>query len=430
MARGKAKKPGPTAKNRRKGDDAKRRLGRIAGGKGRKSAGKRPNSPLLKSHREHKDVPFDCVALLLQGGGALGAYQAGVYEALAEANIEPTWLAGISIGAVNAAIIAGNAPETRLEKLRQFWETMTPRHFGPMGPQFEAALARGVEARQFFNQALAAGVIVAGIPGFFTPRFPPPLINPPGTLEATSFYDTRQFTATLETLIDFDRLNSGETRYSAGAVNVRTGNFAYFDNQTDTITPAHVMASGALPPGLPAVEIDGEHYWDGGLVSNTPLQWVVESGFGLDMLIFQVDLWCAQGTFPHNMQEVMTRHKEIQYSSRTRANTDWYKQTKRLRCTLASLLEKLPESLRNSKEAEFLKTKADHNVTNIIHLIYHSQPYEGFSKDFEFSRLTMDEHWRKGYEDAVRTLRHPEVVEPPETADGVYTFDLAVDGRD
>jgi NTE family protein len=429
MARAKSKISKPSGESPRKSADANRRLGKIAGGKGAQPKDAR-KQPLFKSHTEHTGVPFECVALLLQGGGALGAYQAGVYQALAEANIHPNWVAGISIGAVNAAIIAGNAPQDRLEKLRQFWEILSPRHFGPMGPHIESALAQGDEARSFWNQALAATIVVTGIPGFFVPRIPSPVLYPPGTLEATSFYDTKQLRATLENLIDFDRLNSGEIRYSAGAVNIRSGNFVYFDTETHTIAPEHVMASGALPPGFPPIEIEGESFWDGGLVSNTPLQWVMDAGAGLDMLVFQVDLWCAEGEFPRNLAEVLTRNKEIQYSSRTRANTDWFKRAKKVRCALASLLEKLPPELMKSPEAEFLKDKADHSVANIIHLIYHSQSYEGFSKDFEFSRLTMDEHWRTGYNEAVRTLRHPEVVARPRSHDGVYTFDLAVDGRE
>ncbi len=423
MAQSKKAKQERAARNRRKSADANRRIDKVAAKPARQL-------PLLKSHRVPKHVPFECTALLLQGGGALGAYQAGVYQALSEANIHPSWVAGISIGAVNAAIIAGNAPQARLDKLRQFWESMTPGRFGALGPQLEAALALGDEARKLWNQALATSVLVTGVPGFFVPRLPSPLLSPPGTLRATSFYDTEELKTTLEDLVDFDRLNSGETRFSAGAVNVRTGNFVYFDTESHTIGPEHVMASGALPPGFPAVEIEGTFYWDGGLVSNTPLQFVVDAAEGRDMLVFQVDLWCARGDFPRNMAEVLTRHKEIQYSSRTRANTDWFKRDKRLRCTLASLLEKLPDELKESPEAEFLKTKADHSVANIIHLIYRSQAYEGYSKDFEFSRLTMEEHWRAGYNEAVRTLRHPEILERPASADGVFTFDLAVDGRE
>ena len=190
------------------------------------------------------------------------------------------------------------------------------------------------------------------------------------------------------------------------------------------------MASGSLPPGFPAVEIDGEHYWDGGLISNTPLQWVVESVPRQDTLAFQVDLWSSRGEFPGNLAEVATRQKEIQYSSRTRANTDQFKRIQRLRCCMATLLDKLPAELRNSREAKVLSEAADHKVFNIIHLIYRSKHYEGHSKDYEFSRLTMEEHWRAGYNDAVRTLRHPEVLERPSNFEGVVTFDLAEDGRE
>ena len=187
--------------------------------------------------------------------------------------------------------------------------------------------------------------------------------------------------------MDFDRLNAGMTRFSAGAVNVRTGNFVYFDNSTHTIGPEHIMASGALPPGFPAVEIEGEQYWDGGLVSNTPLQWMAETAPRRDTLAFQVDLWSARGDFPRNMFDVMTREKEIRYSSRTRAGTDQFKYAQRLRHTLADLLEKLPEDLKNSPEARLLGKEAQQKVYNIVQLIYRAKNYEGHSKDYEFSRL-------------------------------------------
>ncbi len=225
-------------------------------------------------------------------------------------------------------------------------------------------------------------------------------MQPSGTLEATSFYDTRELKRTLERLVDFDRLNAGLRRFSVGAVNVRTGNFVYFDTTTHTIRPEHVMASGALPPGFPAIEIEGEHYWDGGLVSNTPLQWVVESEPRRDTLAFQVDLWSARGDFPRTMLNAMTREKEIRYSSRTRAGTDQFKRIQKLRCAAAGLLEQLPEHLKNSPEARLLGTVADRKVFNIIHLIYRARNYEGHSKDYEFSRASMEEHWRAGYHDA------------------------------
>jgi NTE family protein len=249
-------------------------------------------------------------------------------------------------------------------------------------------------------------------------------------MEATSAYDTGALKATLEQLIDFDRINANRMRLSVGAVNVRRGNFVYFDSATRTIVPEHVMASAALPPGFPAVAIEGEHYWDGGLVSNTPLQWVVDSCPHLDTLAFQVDLWSARGDLPGTLAEVSTRQKEIQYSSRTRAGTDSFKDILRLRRAVADLLGKLPEELQNGPEAQVLRPVGDHQVYNIVHLIYRARNYEGHSKDYEFSRASMREHWRAGYHDAVRTLRHPEVLERPANPEGVFTFDLADDGRE
>jgi NTE family protein len=278
---------------------------------------------------------------------------------------------------------------------------------------------------------MSAGLaLVRGVPGFFAPRLPIPWLQPPGSLEATSYYDCAQLKATLERLVDFDRINSGEMRFSVGAVNIGTGNFVYFDNTTHTIGPEHVMASAALPPGFPAIEIEGEHYWDGGLVSNTPLHWVLESEPRLDTLAFQVDLWSARGTFPRNMAEVATRQKEIQYSSRTRANSDRFKYTQRIRNALSSLLRKLPEELKDSPEFGVLSPVADHKVYNLVQLIYRSKKYEGDSKDYEFSRLSMEDHWCAGYHDTARTLRHPEVVARPTNHEGVLTFDLAQDGRE
>jgi NTE family protein len=375
-------------------------------------------------------LPFECVALVLQGGGALGAYQAGVYEALAEAGIHPDWVAGVSIGAINGALIVGNPPEARVDKLRAFWEGVTANPHLEWTAQFLASFGQSDATRQILNQTSAISALLAGAPGFFDLRFPSPWFRPAGSTHATSFYDIGGLATTLERLVDFDRINAGTTRLSVGAVNVRTGNFVYFDTATHTIGPRHVMASGALPPGFPAVEIEGEHYWDGGLVSNTPLQWVAESSPRLDTLAFQVDLWSARGELPRNMAEVTTRHKEIQYSSRTRAGTDTFKHIQRIRRALADLQDKLPGELRNMPEARFLEQVADRKVYNLVHLIYRAKSYEGDSKDYEFSRASMREHWRAGYHDAVRTLRHPEVLARPQNDEGVSIFDLAHDGRE
>ena len=385
-----------------------------------------------KSHRQLARPPFECIALLLQGGGALGAYQAGVYEALSEAHLTPDWVAGISIGAVNAALVAGNPPNARVEKLREFWKLITTG--GPWDGIAQFAMPpsvmRGELTRGLLNQLSAGTALLGGAAGFFSPRLPGAWLQPPGSIEATSYYDTAPLKATLERLIDFERINAGEMRFSIGAVNVATGNFLYFDNATHAIGAEHVMASGALPPGFPAVEIEGEFYWDGGLVSNTPLQWVLESEPPRDTLAFQVDLWSARGTLPRTMLEVMTRQKEIQYSSRTRNNSDRFKSTQRLRNALASLLQKLPSELRRSPELALLEPHTQAKAYNLIQLIYRAKQYEGDSKDYEFSRLSMEDHWRAGYHDTVRTLRHPEVLERPDNSEGVMTFDLAQNGRE
>jgi NTE family protein len=374
-----------------------------------------------------RNLPFERVALVLQGGGALGAYQAGVYEALAESDIHPDWIAGISIGGINAAIIAGNPPNMRVDRLREFWTKITSTTpWNWVG----WAQAKGDGVRNLVNHFSANLALMRGVSGFFTARPLSPWLQPSGTLEATSFYDTSELKRTLERLVDFDRLNAGFLRFSVGAVNVRTGNFVYFDTTSHTIQPEHVMASGALPPGFPAIEIEGEHYWDGGLVSNTPLQWIVESEPRRDTLAFQVDLWSARGDFPRTMLNAMTREKEIRYSSRTRAGTDQFKRVQKLRCAAARLLEQLPEHLKNNPEARLLGTVAHRKVFNIIHLIYRAREFEGHSKDYEFSRASMEEHWRAGYHDARRTLRHPEVLERPNSHEDLFTFDLAQDNRE
>jgi len=369
--------------------------------------------------------PFDCIALLLQGGGALGAYQAGVYQALAEADLHPDWTAGISIGAINAAIIAGNPPETRVEQLRGFWRSITDpssdiaRWFGR--PEVPEGAATAVDImRQVQNHLSATSAMFAGVAGFFVPRMPGPWLWP----GATSYYDTGQLKKTLERFIEFKRINRREMRFSVGAVNVASGNFVYFDTTTHTICAEHIMASGALPPGFPPIEIDGEHYWDGGLVSNTPLQWVIQGGPRQDMLAFQVDLWNARGKVPRSIFDVLTRQKEIQFSSRTRANSDRFKQMQMLRNVLARLLEQLPEPLKDLPEVQTLKDEARHNVYNLVQLIYRARNYEGHSKDYEFSRRSMEDHWAAGYADTTRALSRPEVLERPTNREGVAIFDF------
>jgi NTE family protein len=367
-------------------------------------------------------TPFEQIALLLQGGGALGSYQAGVYEALAEADLHPDWVAGISIGAINSAIIAGNPPEKRVDALRKFWHEVSA---SPVGvPYFRHLDLSDDTQHQFVNQARAMNVLFFGAPNFFVPRMPPPTVWwPPGAADKASYYDNTPLRATLERLVDFDRINSGEMRFSVGAVEVRSGNFAYFDSTTHKIAYEHIAASGSLPPGFPATRIGEDYFWDGGLISNTPLEWVLDTRPRRDTLAFQIDLWNARGELPKDMVEVEVRHKEIIYSSRNRAATDRYKHVQKLRIAAANLIKKVPAELRDGDDAKLLLTEANDKVCNIVHLIYRAKPYEGIAKDFEFSRRTMEEHWKTGYNNARQTLANPQVLELPDRLEGVRTFD-------
>ncbi|WP_121119653.1 patatin-like phospholipase family protein [Croceibacterium ferulae] len=354
--------------------------------------------------------------LVLQGGGALGAYQAGVYEALHKTGFEPDWIAGISIGAINAAIIAGNPPERRMERLRQFWDLVSSEWRAeplvPDGPM-----------RQWFNEWAAAGIMTGGVPGFFRPRLPGEWLLPEG-MQPLGVYDTSPLRDTLLQLIDFDRLNDGAMRFSVGAVNVRTGNFSYFDNRERQIGPEHVMASGALPPGFPPVMIDGEAWWDGGLVSNTPLQHVLDTSAQADLTVFQVDLFHALGDLPTNLSEVLQRDKDIRYSSRTRMNTDLQQQLEELRLAAARLLAKLPPELRDDADAQTLSALPRPGAVCVMHLINRREQFETQSKDYEFSRATVNGHWASGVTDAVESLAHPLWQERDQYQRGIVTFDL------
>lgn len=356
------------------------------------------------------------VALVLQGGGALGSYQGGVYEALAGSEYLPDWVAGISIGAINAALIAGNAPACRVERLRQFWEGVTPSFWPPFWPSLPSMDLGDAE-----RQAGALRALLFGTPGFFHPqdaaawlRMPPP----------SSLYDTGALRSTLERLVDFDRINARAVRFSVGAVNVRTGNFAYFDNAQTAIRVEHVMASGALPISFPPIEIDGEFYWDGGLVSNTPLQYVLDSTPRQSRLSFQVDLFPARGPVPTTIQEAQEREKDIRYSSRTRAATDGFA-TRHDLCHLIDLLwDKLPPELRALDEAQALHGHGCGTSMDIVELIYRTDVAQGQSKDYEFSRATMEARWAQGRADALATLRAAPWLAPAPSEVGVRTFDV------
>lgn len=355
--------------------------------------------------------------LVLQGGGALGSYQAGAFEALAKEGHSPEWLAGISIGAVNAAIIAGNLPEHRVERLKTFWNRMSS---GLQG----VSMIPGEGGRTLFNELSSWTASLFGVPGFFNPRLVSPLFSWPGTEGALSYYDTSPLRDTLNELVDFDLLNSGKIRVSVGAVNVETGNFRFFDTTKERINADHILASGALPPGFPPVKIEGEYYWDGGLVSNTPLNHVIDNASpDEDLCIYQVDLFPSRGGLPKTIFEAAEREKEIRYSSRTRMTTSAAEAEQSLRKAFQNLLTKLPKNLRDDPDVKFLEEKAKAGAITVMHIINRPVSAETQAKDYEFSRLSMEEHWASGYEDVMQSLHSKAWKQRSIPAQGMVTFD-------
>jgi NTE family protein len=375
-----------------------------------------PNSDTADASHWRPDR-CDRVALVLQGGGALGAYQAGVYQALHEEGMEPDWVCGVSIGAINSAIIAGNPPERRLEKLQIFWERITARkvwHYTPDGDIYRKAR----------NLASSFLTTTLGQPGFFKPHEVNPWLSAAGAKTATSYYDTSPLRETLLELVDFDLINSRKVHFAVGAVNVLSGNFLYFDNKKEVIAPEHVMASGALPPALPMVKIGTDHFWDGGIVSNTPLQHLLDQDDKLNSLVFQVDLFSARGMLPRDIQEVLARHKDIVYSSRTRHNTDIYKRMNNLKADLYKALQKIPDDRLEEHDRTLRDSLSDLPEITILQMIYQQKAYEGDSKDHEFSATSMREHWQSGLEDTRRTLKRRDWLALPEQGMGIVVHDV------
>lgn len=367
-------------------------------------------------------VPLpETVALVLQGGGALGSYQAGAFSELVRQNVRIDWVAGISIGAINAAIIAGNPPETACSRLRAFWELVTSGtadfSFGD-NPYWR-------QVNHFAGAAVAASI---GVPGFFRPHMLPAPLAWPGTPAAVSLYDTSPMIDTLNRFVDWDRLNQGPVRFSVGAVNVESGNFYYFDtrnpNGPDIIDARHIMASGALPPGFAPVEINGKHYWDGGLVSNTPLAYVLDNQDS-DMLAFQVDLFPARGVLPTKFADVLSREKDIRYSSRTRQVTDYYLKLRKEHEALRNVLAMLPDEMASMPDVKTIRALIDDNAVNIVHLIYNVQDWESGMRDFEFSRSTMNVHWKQGVHAVQAVMKKGDLLAQNILDGKTAAFDLA-----
>jgi NTE family protein len=371
-------------------------------------------------------LPFERVALVLQGGGALGAYQAGVYQALHEANIGVDWLCGTSIGAINGAIIAGSAPEKRVERLRDFWETVTrPPVRIPNIPWFTELPWNGNgHARYWTNRISAFTTMLNGAPGFFSPRPLPPLNSSAESPDDVSYYDITPLKETLARLVDFELINADPMRFTVLATNVRSGARAYFDNREQRITAAHILASASLPPSFPPTEIDGEYYWDGGVLSNSPMQFVVDNRGRYTALVFQVDLWDEKGEVPLDIPSANLRAMEIHSASRINVSLDQHRKMQKFRHALRRFLDQLPERCQNDPEVRVLSEQARVKVATIVQLKYQSNKLETAGKMFEFSRLAMEEHWQAGYNDTKIALSEPAVFELPDVAEAARIFDV------
>lgn len=339
------------------------------------------------------------VVLVLQGGGALGAYQAGVYQALMEGGIEPDWVIGTSIGAINGALIAGNAPDNRIARLQEFWDGVGKKS------ALDQLWPEAWQTAVFGNSLANFSTVLSGIPGFFAPN-PQAVWGPtfPLGIERASYYTTDPLRATLGRLVDFDWLNRRQTRLSVGAVNVRTSEMRYFDSQKMTLAPAHVMASGALPPAFPAVTIDGESYWDGGIYSNTPIEVVLDDVPRRNSLIFSVNVWQPAGAQPTTIQQVMARQKDIQFASRGKSHVARQAQIHRLRHVVRELARRLPEELRADPVVQDL---ADYGCGTLMHLVRLLSPRldgEDHTKDIDFTRAGIEGRWKAGHDHARKVL--------------------------
>jgi NTE family protein len=361
---------------------------------------------------------FDHHILLLQGGGALGAYQAGAYEGLVEAGNAPDWVVGISIGAFNAALIAGNPPGRRVERLREFWDRVSSHAPLILPPWF-------APVRPLLNQLSSTCSLLFGVPSFFTPRVPAPSFYMPYEgPDSLSYYDTEPLKATLEELVDFDLINRRRVRLSLGAVSLTTGQSTYFDNQQTRIGPDHVRASGALPPGLPPIEIDGDYYWDGGVVSNTPLMYVLENLPRMRALVVQVDIFRRDAELPRDMDEVMRRSLDIRFSSRLPLGAERIKKLAEMKAALTRLLAKLPPSFKNDPDVQKLAPIRNVGEMTIARLTNRGLSHAGYSMDYEFSRATIRELWATGLDDVRRSVASIETMRPTEIGCIARLYDL------
>ena len=363
-----------------------------------------------KGQDGQRAAPPGQIVVVFQGGGALGAYQGGVYQALHEAGIEPDWIIGTSIGAINAAIIAGNEPERRLERLEQFWESLEWRSpFGHIGvpPDFVTPWAN-------------LATLMQGVSGFFAPN-PASwfgLHNRVG-IENASLYGTAPLRDTLTALIDFELPNRCTPRLSLGAVNARTGEMRYFDSRLAPLSVEHVMASGALPPAFPAVRIEGEPYWDGGVYSNTPIEAVFDENPRKSSTIFTVQLWNPSGSEPDSIWQVIGRQKDIQYASRVASHIARQKQIHHLRHVIMRLVDRMPAAQRDTPEIRELASLGCRTTMHIVRLLAPRLMSEDHTKDIDFTPNGIHMRWEAGYADTKEAIAEKPWTREPEGLEGV-----------
>ncbi|MFC3109052.1 patatin-like phospholipase family protein [Undibacterium arcticum] len=355
------------------------------------------------------------VVLVLQGGGALGAYQAGVYEALHEAGIEPDWVIGTSIGAINGALIAGNPPDKRLERLGAFWNGVE-QNAGANVPEF-CLSALG-------NAVVNLMTMAAGIPSFFTPN-PMALFGQHALLgiENAAYYTTAPLRHTLARLVDLDYINGRHTRISLGAVKIRSGEMSYFDSRNETIAMEHIMASGALPPAFPAIRVKDDFYWDGGIYSNTPLEAVLDDHPRHDSLIFTVDVWNPEGPVPETLWQVAGREKDIQYASRAISHIARQKQIHHLRHVILELVKTIPDKVRDSPEIKELASWGCKTTMHVVRLVASSVASEDHMKDIDFTPARIRARWQAGYADTRRMLDLAPWTRPVDPIEGIIIHD-------
>jgi NTE family protein len=359
----------------------------------------KPTTPLKNTKQT-----YERMACVFQGGGALGAYQVGAFCAIHEKGYHPNFLAGVSIGAINSAIIAGNSRDKQIDKLTAFWETIIPQIWTDTLYDGESKNF----LRHLHNQMGAMHSIFWGLEGFFKPRPIPPTPLTHDTPDKLSYYDTSILKSTLENLIDFDRINNKKITLCLGAVNVASGEMEFFNNQKTIITPEHVMASGALPPGFPAIKIGDDYYWDGGIYANTPLVTVLDALPEQDTLCFVVDCFSLRGELPQTMDELEERQKDIRYASHSRRLTNVYTSRQNLQTAIQYLGEKLSPEAKKDPEVQKILELGHSKQFSVVHIIYRGTPFAHSFKDYNFARSTINYRMKTGYENAMEILQNPD----------------------